>query len=171
MGNVAHQFKAINSYFAGTQFLGKVHEFHPPELELETEEYRAGGMDGKIDLETGMELLTTELTIKGIHREIVEQFGTGNTDVHMQVRGGLEGYEQPLTVTPVVYDMTGLVKSLATETVQGRGEVPTMTIGMSLNYYKMTFGGDVITEIDVLNMERIINGTDRLEDLRAAIGA
>ena len=171
MANVADQFKAINAYFAGTQFLGKVHEFHPVELELETEPYRAGGMDGSIDLETGLELMTTELTIKGIHREIVQEFGTGNTGVHLQVRGGLEGYEPPLIVTPVVYDMTGLVKSISTETVQGRGEVPTMTVGMSLNYYKMTFGGEVITEIDVLNMERIVNGTDRLEDLRAAIGA
>ena len=171
MANVADQFVAINAYFNGTSFLGEVDEFHPPETTLETETYRASGMDGSVALETGMEEMTTSLVLKGIKKDAIKEFGTGDTGVRLQVRGALEGYEFPKTVTPVEYNMTGLVTGIETENVQGRGEVPTLTINMSLNYYKYTHGGEDITEIDVLNMERVVDGTDRLEAIRDAIGA
>jgi P2 family phage contractile tail tube protein len=41
---------------------------------------------------------------------------------------------------------------------------------LSLTYYKQTIGGQVIHEVDVINMVRIINGTDVLADIRSALG-
>ena len=42
---------------------------------------------------------------------------------------------------------------------------------MAVRYYKLTIAGDDICEIDVDNMIRIVNGTDRLAAQRAALGS
>ena len=40
----------------------------------------------------------------------------------------------------------------------------------SLSYYKLTIDGEVIHEIDVLNMVKNIGGKDLQADFRAALG-
>ena len=41
---------------------------------------------------------------------------------------------------------------------------------MAVRYYKLDHDGTVVHEIDVDNMTRVINGTDRLEAQRTALG-
>ena len=41
---------------------------------------------------------------------------------------------------------------------------------MAVRYFKFTHDGDVIHEIDVDNMKRIVNGVDQLEAQREALG-
>jgi P2 family phage contractile tail tube protein len=41
---------------------------------------------------------------------------------------------------------------------------------MTLEAFKETIGGQLITEIDVINMVRNVGGVDRLAEQRAALG-
>ena len=40
---------------------------------------------------------------------------------------------------------------------------------MALVYYRLEWNGEVLIEIDVLNMVHIVGGIDRLADMRAII--
>ena len=50
------------------------------------------------------------------------------------------------------------------------GEKVPMKAMVACRYYKLEHGGTTIHEIDVVNMIRIVNGTDQLAEQRAAIG-
>jgi P2 family phage contractile tail tube protein len=39
-----------------------------------------------------------------------------------------------------------------------------------LRYYKLSHGGEVIHEIDVPNMVRVVGGVDQLSEIRNALG-
>ena len=41
---------------------------------------------------------------------------------------------------------------------------------VAIRYYKLTLANEILHEIDVENMKRIINGEDQLESLRTAMG-
>ena len=41
---------------------------------------------------------------------------------------------------------------------------------LAVRYYRFEHGGEVLHEIDVDNMIRIVDGTDRLAEQRAALG-
>ena len=170
MANVADQFVAINAYFNGTSFWARLMNF-TPRNDTGTETYRASGMDGSVALETGMEEMTTSLVLKGIKKDAIKEFGTRRYRRSVTGTRGTRRIRIPedCHACGIQYDRTR--DCIETENVQGRGEVPTLTINMSLNYYKYTHGGEDITEIDVLNMERVVDGTDRLEAIRDAIGA
>ena len=87
---------------------------------------------------------------------------------NMEVRGGLEDYDG--SIKQVVFTMRGNVVNMPFGRIRGRGEVPKMIIEMALSYYKIAIDDTIHIEIDAILMTRIINGVDRLADLRAAIG-
>ena len=169
MANIAHQFKALNAYVDGQSYLGRVDEFEPVNLQIETEGFRAGGMDVEVPLDTGMEQMEINLKLRGVHRQTLEQFGKATSDTRIEVRGALEDYDG--NVTQISYNMVGMITELPTDAIQGRGEVPMTTITMGLNFYEIKVDGDEVIYIDALNMVRRINGVDRLADIRTAIGA
>lgn len=169
MANIVQQFKALNAYVDGVSYLGRVSAFSPAQLAIETEPYRSGGMDVGVPLDTGMKEMEVSLKLNGVHRQVYEQFGKATSDTRIEVRGALEDYDG--LVTQVIWNMVGMIKTLPTEALQGQGEVPAMTIMMGLNFYEIKFDGDEVVYIDAINMIRRINGEDRLDHIRAAIGA
>ena len=169
MANIIQQFKSINAFINGVVLQGTIDGFEPPTVTSETEEFRAGGMDGYVDVETGQEKMECSLMTKGIQPDIIGAWCSGKPDTRLEVRGALENYDG--TVKSVVYEMTGLVTTIEHDELQGRGELPRVTLTMNPNFYKMTLDGEVKYEIDVVNNQRIIDGTDRLAEIRAAIGS
>ena len=51
-----------------------------------------------------------------------------------------------------------------------RAEKFEMKVTVSCKYYKLEMDGQVVHEIDIENMTRIIDGVDYLAEARAAIG-
>ena len=160
--------KNINLFVDGRGYAGQIDEYNPPELTLITEDYRAGGMDTAVALDMGMEPMETSFALIAYDRDVLALFGVaeGNA-VPFIARGALESYDG--TVTPVVHTMRGKITSLAKGT-WAAGQKPTLTVTMRLEYYKEEHGGQVVHEIDAVNMVRVINGVDRLSEIRAAIG-
>lgn len=160
--------KNFNLFIDGKGYAGKADEANPPELEEENEEYRAAGMEAPIDISTGMKKLTADFTLRSHCREVLALYGvrTG-TQTTFIIREAMESFDG--SVTASVHTMTGKVIKVSQGTSKP-GEPPKDKYDLSLTYYKKEIGGQVIHEIDVINMVRTINGVDVLADIRNAIG-
>ena len=160
--------KNFNLFVDGRGYAGQADEFNPPKLTLQTEEFRAGGMDLPIDVTMGMEKLVCDFSLKAYDRNVLALFGVvQGASVPLVVREALESFDG--TVTPVVHTMRGKITELDPGTSKP-GELPLLKVTMSLTYYKMQHGGSVVHEVDAENMIRIINGVDVLAAIRGALG-
>lgn len=159
--------KNINLQVDGRGYAGKVGKFTPPKLTLLTEDYRAGGMDMAIKIGMGMDTLDCSFTLKGYDKAVMALFGLrqGN-NVPLTLLKGLEDLDG--TVTQVKYNLRGKIIEIDEGDAEP-GQLPELTIQFSPTYYKMTHGGTVVHEIDAERMIRVINGTDQLAAMRAAL--
>ncbi len=157
----------INMFVDGRGYAGQVDEVVPPKLTVKTEEFRAGGMDGAVEIDQGLEKLEATLKTSGIDRTLLEQWGVNSgARVAITLRGALQSEDG--TVRAVVVRLRGRVKEIDWGTWKPGEKVP-MTAMVSVWYYKLEHAGAVIHEVDVENMIRIVNGTDQLEALRTAL--
>jgi P2 family phage contractile tail tube protein len=160
--------KNLNLFVDGRGQAGQIDEFNAPKLTLQTEEFRGGGMDAPIDLTMGMEKLTTDFSLVAYRREVLALFGVAEGQfVPFVAREALESHDG--TVTAVVHTMRGKITEMDPGTSKP-GTIAPIKFAMSLVYYKLEHGGQVIHEVDVENMVRIVNGVDVLSAQRAALG-
>lgn len=160
--------KNFNLFVDGRGYAGQADEYNAPKLTLQTEEFRAGGMDLPIDVTMGMEKLTCDFSLKSYDANVLAMFGVvQGASVPLTVREGLESFDG--TVTPVVHSMRGKITEIDPGTSKP-GELPVLKVTMSLTYYKQKHGDRVLHEIDAENMVRIINGVDVLRAMRNALG-
>ncbi|MFC3902567.1 hypothetical protein SAMN05421749_103324 [Acinetobacter marinus] len=160
--------KNFNLIVDGKGYAGSTDEFNLPELSLQTEEYRAGGMDAPIDITMGMEKLVADFTLHSHSRDVLSLFGIRQSaSVAFTVYESMESYDG--TITQVVHNMRGKIVKINQGAAKA-GEAAKDKYDLSLDYYKQTIGGSTVHEIDVINMVRIINGTDVLADVRSALG-
>jgi len=160
--------KYLNLTVDGRGYAGKIEEYNPPDLTLSTEEFRGGGMDAPVDLDMGMEKLTCSFVITSYDANVLALFGVKKgSGVQLTARGSLESLDG--TTTPVIHNMHGKLISVARGT-WGSGKKPSLTITQSLRYYREQHGSRTICEIDPINMMRVIDGVDQLDEHRANIG-
>lgn len=160
--------KNYNLFVDGRGYAGVVTEYNAPELAVQGDEHRAGGMDAPVDIDMGMEKMEASFSLAAVDHHVMRSFGLAEgQEVPLTLRGAIESYQGG--VTPVVHSMRGKIMRVAPGAWQP-GQKPTMQITVSLNYFRQEIDGEVIHEIDVINMIRIINGTDQLAEQRAAIG-
>jgi P2 family phage contractile tail tube protein len=160
--------KNFNLFVDGRGYAGQVDEFNAPKLTLQTEEFRAGGMDMPIDITMGMEKMACDFSLKAYDKNVLALFGvTEGSRVPLVAREALESYDG--TVTQVVHTLRGKITEVDPGTSKP-GELPLLKFTLSLTYYKMQHGDTVVHEIDAENMVRIINGSDTLAAIRAALG-
>jgi P2 family phage contractile tail tube protein len=168
MSAASNILKQFNLFVDGVGFAGEIEELQTPKLALVEDDYRAGGMDAPVGIDMGMEKLEATFTLSGSSASALGLFGLASgAQTQLTARGSLESYDG--TKTPVVVAMRGKIKSLEPGAWKG-GEKAAWAFGVSLNYYRYEQGGQVIHEIDVINMIRVINGVDQLAEHRANIG-
>lgn len=160
--------KNINLFVDGHGLAGEIQDFNAPALELMMEEFRAGGMNAPLDIEMGMSKLTASFNLISYKRQVLALFGVaaGQT-VPFTARELLES--QDGTKTGVVHTMRGKISKMDPGTSKP-GQLEPLNFELTLQYYKLEHGGQVIHEIDVVNMKRIVNGVDVLAADRAALG-
>ena len=66
-------------------------------------------------------------------------------------------------------NLTGSISSFDPGAFEA-GSMTEASFEMQVRYYKLSIANEVLHEIDVENMKRIINGEDQLESLRTAMG-
>jgi len=168
MATASKILKNFNLYVDGRGFAGVVDELQLPTLGLVVEDFRAGGMDASVAVEMGQEKLEASFVLSGYEENVLNLWGIGQGQtVPLVARGALESLDG--AVTPVVVYMNGTIRSMEPGAWTA-GEKSTISFTMDLRSYKYTQAGRTINDIDIPNMVRTVNGTDRLAAQRNAIG-
>ena len=160
--------KNMALFIDGRGYAGNVEELTLPKLSMKTEEFRAGGMDAPIDIEMGMEKLESEFTLTRFDKEVLKLFGLApGNQTPMTIRGAVASDNG--TQTSVVINLQGNIKEMDFGSWKP-GDKATLKLSISVRYYKLTHGQDIVHEIDIPNMVRIIGGVDQLAKTRSALG-
>lgn len=161
--------KNMNLFVDGVGHAGNIDEIILPVLTTITEEFRGGGMDAAVMVDMGMEALETSFALTSIPPATLKLYGLQKDfRKNIQVRGAVED-ELDGSVKAVVIDLTGRFVMVDYGTWKP-GDKATVTMKMSVDYYKLTMDGEILHEIDILNFRRVINGVDQLADRRSAMG-
>ena len=165
---IVNVLRNVNLFVDGRGYVGQVVEVNLPKLTVKMEEHRDGGMDAPAEIDMGMEKLECDFSTSNIDAALLQSWGLapGNL-VPITFRGALE--DEDGTVRAIVATVRGNVKEVDWGTWKP-GEKAPLKCMMAVRYYKLDHDGTTVHEIDVDNMRRIVNGTDRLEAQRAALG-
>ncbi|MES9873164.1 MAG: phage major tail tube protein [Candidatus Sedimenticola sp. 6PFRAG7] len=168
MANIENVLTAMSLFVDSKGYAGQVEELVPPKLTLKTEEIRAGGMDAPVEIDMGMEKMEASFTLNGYSPDVLKLFGLA------------PGRRKALTMTGSLISASGEEKSIRVnlqgmlrETDPGTwkpGEKSTLKVTVALSYYKLSINGEVIHEIDPVNMIRKIDGVDQLAQTRINLG-
>jgi P2 family phage contractile tail tube protein len=142
---------------------GAIMSIDLPEIVLSVEDYKAGGLDMPIEVETGMEKLSLAFTVNRIDSRL--QAGLGKS-ISYTVRGALDSDGE---IKPFTIKMRGRANKVARGTLEA-GSMAETTVEVNLRYYEEIIDGKTVTKIDAERMIRVINGVDQLAEQRAAIG-
>lgn len=165
------KLKNLNLFNDGNSYQGVAKTVTLPPLSRKMESYRAAGMNGPVKVDHGLsdDGIQFEWTLGGWDLIAIRQWGATKADaVQLRFAGAVQR------------DDTGEVSAVEV-VVRGRheeidfgdaepGEDTEHSIVTTCTYYKLTVDGEVIVEIDLLNMVEIVDGDDRLAEQRKAIG-
>ncbi|SHH06592.1 phage major tail tube protein [Bradyrhizobium erythrophlei] len=149
--------------------IGEAPEFQPPEIQIETEDFRGGGMDGTIEMPMGIQKIEFDFMLHTWDAQIWQNlgYGPGSLDVPITFRGYLlsaNGAEKS-----VLIETHSLIKAIKPGKVQA-GKKVDQTISLCANYFRHNIDGTDVTEIDVFNKITIIGGTDKSANARQILG-
>lgn len=161
--------KNFKVFVNGRGYAGLVEEIELPEINLKTEEYRAGGMDGVAEIDMGMEAMTAKLTISDPTPELLRLVANANSNTARILCRGSFVRDSDSSRIPVSVELGGGFKKLSMGTWKA-GDVAKHEYECRINYYRLNVGGNDEIEIDVENMVRMIGGVDQLAGIRADIG-
>lgn len=164
------KLKFFNVFGDGISWLGLAIEVKLPVLSRKMEEYRAGGMNGPIDLDFGNEKLELEHKYGGLMRDVLNQYGVVTHNGVMLRFAGSYQQEDTGEVDAVEVTVRGRHKEIDMGSAKA-GDDTEFTVKSSLSYYKLVINGVTVIEIDFIGMKEVVNGVDRLAEHRTAIGA
>ncbi|MEI4262778.1 phage major tail tube protein [Roseovarius sp. D0-M9] len=158
----------FNLFVDGRGYAGNVSEYSPPALAVQTEDFRAGGMDAPIALDMGMEALEATFVLSAYDSDVLELYGViERENINLTARGALESYDG--SVKPSIHRLRGKITRVERGTWTPGQQAP-LTFTLRLDFFSEELDGRMIHEIDVPNMKRVINGVDQLAARRAALG-
>ncbi|MFU1906036.1 phage major tail tube protein [Bordetella avium] len=166
-----YKLKNMNLYNDGSSYLGIVTSVTPPKLTRKMEAFRAGGMLGAAKADFGLDddAMKMEWTVGGYVKQILQQYGAVGVD-GVQLRFA-QAFQRDDTQETVSVEI--IVRGRHSEIDRGEAKVGDDTehkVATECVYYKETHDGEVLYEIDLLNMIQMVAGVDVTESLRRAIG-
>lgn len=161
--------KLMNVFNNGFAYQGVAQEVELPKLAMKIEDYRAGGMIGEVGINLGLEKLELTHKYAGIVPELFTGFASDQIDSELVRFAGAYQRDDTGEVSAVEIVMRGRHTEMDGGNSKA-GEKTETSIKSALTYYKMTIDGKEIVEIDMLNSVLKIEGKDRYEKHRAAIG-
>lgn len=163
--------KYLNLFNDGINWIGIVESVTLPKLTQKFEKYRGGGMPGSVDISLGLDdgALDTEFTIGGTEALLFKQMSAVKADgVMLRFTESLQRDD-----TAEIQALELVVRGRHKELDSGehkQGDSSTTKVSSTNTYAKLTINGEVIYEVDLINMIHIVDGKDLLEEHRAAIG-
>lgn len=161
--------KHFATFVDGVNYIGEMPEVGLPKLTRKMEDYRSGGMNAPVKLDFGMEGMEAELTAAGYMKDLFSSWGTLRHDgVLLRFAGSLQGDDNESWEALEVV-MRGRFSELDPGKAKG-GEKTEIKLKAEISYYKLSINGKVLIEIDAVNFIEVVNGIDRLAQVRAALG-
>lgn len=161
--------KLMNVFNNGFAYQGVAEEVELPKLAMKIEDFRAGGMIGEVGINLGLEKLEMTHKYAGIVPELFTGFASPTIDSELIRFAGAYQRDDTGDVSAVEIVMRGRHTELDGGNSKA-GEKTETSIKSALTYYKMTIDGKEVLEIDLINSVFKVDGKDRYEKHRAAIG-
>ncbi|EKY3119549.1 phage major tail tube protein [Cronobacter turicensis] len=165
------KLKYLNLFNDGNSYIGLVESLTLPKFTQKFEKYRGGGMPGAVDISMGLDdgALDTEFTVGGMEAQLFKQMSVTTVDgVQLRFAESIQRDD-----TGEVQAVELIVRGRHKELDSGehkQGDSSTTKVSSTNSYAKLTINGEVIYEVDLVNMVWIVNGVDLMEAHRAAIG-
>ena len=165
------KLKNFNIFNDANSYQGIAKNITLPALARKMEAYRGGGMNGPVKADMGLsdDGIQVEWTLGGWDLLAIRQWGaTSASAVALRFTGAVQQDDTGATQAVEV-----VMRGRHEEIDFGNAEPGADTehsITTTCTYYKLTVDGEVLVEIDILNMIEIVNGEDILADQRAALG-
>ncbi|WP_459614366.1 phage major tail tube protein [Bordetella sp. 2513F-2] len=165
------KLKNLNLYNDGASYLGEIASFTPPKLSRKMEAYRAAGMLGAAHADFGLDddALQVEWSVGGYVKQVLQQYGATGVD-GVQLRFA-QAYQRDDTEDVDTVEI--VLRGRHSELDRGDAKVGDDTewkITTKCTYYKETLNGETLLEIDLFNLVYMVNGVDKQEAIRRAIG-
>jgi P2 family phage contractile tail tube protein len=163
------KLKYLNLFNDGNSYLGIVSSLTLPKLTRKLENYRGGGMNGAASIDFGLDddALALEWTIGGMDELVLQQWGS-TSDIPLRFSGSFQR-DDTGDVSAVEVQMRGRHKEFDFGEYK-QGEDTETKVSTQCTYFKLTIDGKDLIEVDTVNMVEMVNGVDRLEQHRKAIG-
>lgn len=165
------KLKHLNLFNAGNNWMGVVESVTLPKFTRKFEKYRGGGMPGAVGIDMGLDdgALDTEFSIGGVESLLFKQMGKATVDgIQLRFTGSIQRDD-----TGDVQAVELVVRGRHKELDSGEwktGESNTTKVSSDNCYAKLTINGEVLYEVDTVNMIEIVDGVDLMEEHRKAIG-
>ncbi len=162
------KLKALNLFNDANSFQGVVTSVTLPKLARKLDAYRGGGMNGAAHIDNGLEddALDMEWSIGGIDELVLSQWGASSVPLRF-----LGSYQRDDTAEEIAVEIEVRGKHQAFDFGEAKqGEDTETKITTKNTYYKLTWNGKELLEIDTVNMIEKVNGVDLLEQRRKNIG-
>ena len=166
------KLKHLNLFNDGNNWQGIVESLTLPKFTRKFEKYRGGGMPGSVSVDLGLDddALALEWTVGGLpDAALWAQYASPGADsVPLRFTGSFQRDD-----TGEVQAVELVVRGRHKEVDSGEwktGESNTTKVSSVNSYAKLTINGEVLYEVDVINMIEIVDGVDLMEAHRNAIG-
>lgn len=154
------------TFFAdGVSYAGQCNQVTLPSLQLQTEEMRAGGMDGPRVMDMGMQAMSATAQFNNLPVGVMKLFGKDG--VEFVARGWLKTSNGDSK--GAVARMTGRITEDAPGDWQP-GSPASRSVTIAVSAYKLTVAGEIVHDIDNDLYKRIIDGVDQLAEGRQYLG-
>ncbi|GAA0454219.1 MULTISPECIES: phage major tail tube protein [Aeromonas] len=166
------KIKRLNVFLNGDNWVGEAEDFTPAKLSRKFEAYRGGGMGGAVNIDMGMDdsALDVSFTFGGYGDQLLRCMGEPKADGTSLRFAGSVQRDDTGEIVAVEIVCRGRFKELDRGTLKA-GDNTQAKVSMVNTYYKETVNGQVMHEIDLINMVEIgPDGVDRMAEHRKAIG-
>ena len=166
------KLKYMNLFNDGLSYMGIASAVTLPKLTRKLEKYRGGGMSGAASVDFGLDddALAMEWTLGGLADETLwSQYAAPGADAVLLRFTGSYQRDDTGDISAVEVVLRGRHKEFDGGESKP-GEDTETKISTECSYYKLSIDGKEMIESDTINMIERVNGVDRLEQHRRAIG-
>ncbi|PQL06869.1 phage major tail tube protein [Pantoea ananatis] len=163
------KLKGLNLFNDSNSYQGIVTAVTLPKLSRKLDTYRAGGMNGAAFIDNGLDdaALDMEWTLGGMDELVLSQWGA-IANVPLRFTGS---YQRDDTGEEIAVEIEVRGKHQSFDFGEAKqGENTETKITSKNTYFKLTWNGKELIEIDTVNMVEKVNGVDRLEQRRKNLG-
>lgn len=163
------KLKGLNLFNDSNNYQGVVTAVTLPKLSRKLDAYRGGGMNGAAFVDNGLDddALDMEWTISGIDDLVLKQWGA-SAAVPLRFAGS---YQRDDTGEEIAVEIEVRGRHQAFDFGEAKqGEDTETKITTKNTYFRLTWDGKELMEIDTINMIEKVDGTDLLEQRRKNLG-